>query len=117
MKRRIYRDWWQVVYLSASFGVFLLISVSYFTVGNPGRHYFRLAPYSVVGAGAILLLWRTARLGVAVNDRGVEVPALGRGTLMPWSDVDGVTCDQYDLRLDLPLYARFCVSDPARRCR
>ncbi|MFJ8578133.1 PH domain-containing protein [Micromonospora sp. NPDC093277] len=107
MTRRVYRVWFQTIVLTAAMAVFLLISVSMFTVGDEWSRSdpFSLVLYSVIGVGSLFGIWLALRMGVVVDERGIRIRNFGRGRFIRWQDVAALSCEVYDVRLGFPLYA------------
>lgn len=107
MTRTVYRSWIQTVILSICMCTFLLIGVAMFTSGWAEIHDdpASIALYGVITLGALWGLYLALRMGVMLDDRGIHYRAFGRGSFLPWERVTGVSCEVYDARAGLSLYA------------
>ena len=103
----MYRAWFQTIVLTAAMAVFLLISVSMFTVGDEwsGNDPFSIVLYSVIGVGSLFGIWLALRMGAVVDEHGIRIRNFGRGRFIRWQDVAALSCEEYDVRLGFPLYA------------
>lgn len=107
MKRRAYRAWVQTVVLTAAMAVFLLVSVAVFVADDSGARSnpFSVALYLVIGAGSLTGIWLALRMGAVVDAHGIRIRGFGRGMVIPWQEVAGVSCEVHDVRFGFPLYA------------
>lgn len=112
MRRIVVRPWIQVSVLTGAFGVFGLIGVGMFLDGQTvaERDWFGIA----IGTMCLLLgvvgLWRTARLGMVMDERAVRVRGLdSRDRVIAWNEIESIECVQVDERMGLPIFAPVLV--------
>jgi hypothetical protein len=95
------------VILTICLSVFLLIAVLGLAYGGmwSNRDYPGISIYIATAVWSLIALWRTFRLGVVVDSRGLHARNLGRGETTPWPAISAITCEIYDTRLGVPVYA------------
>jgi hypothetical protein len=104
MRRRVYRSWAWTVIGAIGMGLFVLIGVSGFTVGDVSDP-FSVVLCSVCALGGLIGLYLALRMGIVIDQAGIRHRAFGRGSFLPWEQVISVSCDAYDERLGRALYA------------
>ncbi|MFF7993235.1 PH domain-containing protein [Kitasatospora xanthocidica] len=83
---RIPTGFWQRVILTAVGAAFLLIAVVELTMGTWDARILGVA----IGVPSVVMIYRSPRLGVVVDDGGITNRSLERTRRIPWCDITAV---------------------------
>ncbi|WP_189926271.1 PH domain-containing protein [Kitasatospora xanthocidica] len=83
---RIPTGFWQRVILTVVGAVFLLLAVVELTIGAWGARILGVA----IGVPSVVMIYRSPRLGVVVDDGGITNRSLERTRRIPWCDIASV---------------------------